>query len=73
MYPLLNGLSSSVRVVVEHVLADVKRCLIVKGVSDRADVSRLTFEMEIAYGIFASLAVIRSLLTFSLLSWVSSG
>jgi hypothetical protein len=70
----LNGLISSVRVVVEHVLAGVKRCRIVK------DVLRLTTEgisdrvMEIACG-WHNLRVScrHPFPAFSLLSWVGSG
>jgi hypothetical protein len=48
---LLNGLFSSMRVVVEHVIAGVKRCRIVKDVLrlTRADISDRV--MEIACGL----------------------
>jgi len=48
---LLNGLFSSMRVVVEHVIAGVKRCRIVKDVLrlTKADISDLV--MEIAGGL----------------------
>ena len=71
---MLNGIFSSVRVVVEHVIAGVKRCRIVK------DVLRLTTEgiadlvMEIAYGLHnLHLSCRHPLPTFDLLSFVSSG
>ena len=48
---LLNGLFSSMRVVVEHVIAGVKRCRIVKDVLrlTKADISDRV--MEIACGL----------------------
>ena len=71
---MLNGMFSSARVVVEHVIAGVKRCRIVK------DVLRLTTEgiadlvMEIACGLHnLRVSCRRPLLTFDLLSFVSSG
>ena len=71
---LLNRLISSVRVVVEHVIAGVKRCRMVK------DVLRLTTEgvsdqvMEIACGLHNLRVSSRHLLpTFDLLSLMSSG
>jgi len=70
----LNHLFSSARVVVENVLAGVKRCRIVK------DVLRLTTEgiadlvMEIACGLHNLRVSCRhSLPTFDVLSLVSSG
>jgi hypothetical protein len=71
---LLNHLFSSARVVVEHVLAGVKRCRIVK------DVLRLTKEgmsdlvMEIACGLHNLRVSCRHPLpTFDVRSLVSSG
>jgi hypothetical protein len=71
---LLNHLFSSARVVVENVIAGVKRCRIVK------DVLRLTTDgisdvvMEIACGLHNLRVSCRhSLPTFDLLSFVSSG
>lgn len=68
-----NQISSSVRVVVEHVLAGVKRCRIVK------DVLRLTTEgisdvvMEIACGLHNLRVSCRHPLpAFDLLSWINS-
>jgi hypothetical protein len=68
-----NRIFSSVRVVVEHVIAGVKRCRIVK------DVLRLTSEgisdvvMEIACGLHNLRVSCRhSLLALDLLSWVNS-
>ena len=48
---LLNGLFSSVRMVVEHVIAGIKRCRIVKEVLrlTKADISDRV--MEIACGV----------------------
>jgi hypothetical protein len=71
---LLNGVVSAVRVVVEHVLAGVKRCRMVK------DVLRLTTEgifdrvMEIACGLYNLRVSCRyQLPAFRVLSLVSSG
>jgi hypothetical protein len=71
---LLNHLFSSARVVVENVIAGVKRCRIVK------DVLRLTTDgisdlvMEIACGLHNLRVSCRHpLLTFDLLSLLSSG
>ena len=71
---LLNRIISSVRVVVEHVIAGVKRCRMVK------DVLRLTTEgisdqvMEIACGLHNLRVSSRHPLpTFDLLSLISSG
>jgi hypothetical protein len=68
-----NQISSSMRVVVEHVLAGVKRCRIVK------DVLRLTTEgisdvvMEIACGLHNLRVSCRHPLpAFDLLSWINS-
>jgi hypothetical protein len=68
-----NQLSSNMRVVVEHVLAGVKRCRIVK------DVLRLTTEgisdvvMEIACGLHNLRVSCRHPLpAFDLLSWINS-
>ena len=68
-----NWLCSSVRVVVEHVIAGVKRCRIVK------DVLRLTTKgiadvvMEIACGLHNLRVSCRHPLpAFDLLSWVNS-
>ena len=70
----LNHLIASVRIVVEHVIAGVKRCRIVK------DVCRLTkggisdMVMEIACGLHNLRVSCRyPLSAFSLLSLVSSG
>ena len=70
----LNGLFSSARVVVEHVLAGVKRCRIVK------DVLRLTTEgiadvvMEIACGLHNLRVSCRHpLADFDLLSLLNTG
>jgi hypothetical protein len=71
---MLNGLFSSARVVVENVIAGVKRCRIVK------DVLRLTKEgiadsvMEIACGLHNLRVSCRHPLpTFDVLSLLSSG
>ena len=70
---LCNRIFSSVRVVVEHVIAGVKRCRIVK------DVLRLTTKgisdvvMEIACGLHNLRVSCRHPLpTLDLLNWVSS-
>ena len=71
---LLNHLFSSARVIVENVLAGVKRCRMVK------DVLRLTTDgiadlvMEIAYGLHHLRVSCRHPLpTFDVLSLLSSG
>jgi DDE superfamily endonuclease len=71
---MLNRLISSARIVVEHVIAGVKRCRIVK------DVLRLTTEgisdrvMEIACGLHNLRVSCRHPLpAFSLLSLIGSG
>ena len=71
---LLNPLFSSARVVVENVLAGVKRCRIVKDVLrlTKANVSDLV--MEIACGLHNLRVSCRHPLpTFDVLSLVSSG
>jgi hypothetical protein len=70
---LLNGLFSSVRVVVEHVIAGVKRCRIVKDVLrlTKADISDRV--MEIACGLHNLRVSCRHPLpVFDLLSLLSS-
>jgi hypothetical protein len=71
---VLNRIFSSARVVVENVIAGVKRCRIVKEVLRLTKVGISDLVMEIACGLHNLRVSCRHpLLTFDLLSLVSSG
>ena len=68
-----NRLFASVRVVVEHVSAGVKRCRIVKDVLRLTTAGISDVVMEIACGLHNLRVSCRHpLLAFDLLSWVNS-
>ena len=70
----LNHLISSVRIVVENVLAGVKRCRIVKDVLRLTKAGISDMVMEIAYGLHNLRVSCRHPLpTFDVLSLISSG
>ena len=70
---LCNRLFASVRVVVEHVIAGVKRCRIVKDVLRLTTAGISDVVMEIACGLHNLRVSCRHpLLAFDLLSWVNS-
>ena len=69
----LNHLVSSVRIVVENVIAGVKRCRIVKDVLRLTKAGISDMVMEIACGLHNLRARSRHPLpTFDVLSWISS-
>ena len=71
---LLNRIFSSVRVTVEHVLAGVKRCRIVKDVLRLTKAGMSDLVMEIACGLHNLRVSCRHPLpTFDVLSLISSG
>ena len=70
----LNHLVSSVRIVVEHVLAGVKRCRIVKDVLRLTKVGMSDMVMEIACGLHNLRVSCRHPLpTFDVRSLISAG
>ena len=70
----LNHLVSSVRIVVEHVLAGVKRCRIVKDVLRLTNAGMSDMVMEIACGLHNLRVSCRHPLpTFDVRSLISSG
>ena len=70
---LCNRIFSSVRVVVEHVIAGVKRCRIVKDVLRLTTTGIADVVMEIACGLHNLRVSCRHPLpTLDLLNWVSS-
>jgi hypothetical protein len=70
----LNHLVSSVRIVVEHVIAGVKRCRIVKDVLRLTKAGMSDMVMEIACGLHNLRVSCRhSLPTFDVRSLISSG
>jgi hypothetical protein len=70
---LLNSLISSARVIVEHVIAGVKRCRIVKDVLRLTTAGISDLVMEIACGLHNLRVSCRHPLpAFDLLSWVNS-
>ncbi len=71
---MLNGLFSSARVVVENVIAGIKRCRIVKDVLRLTKAGMADVVMEIACGLHNLRVSCRHPLpTFDLLSLLSSG
>jgi hypothetical protein len=71
---MLNRLIASVRIVVEHVIAGVKRCRIVKDVLRLTSAGMSDRVMEIACGLHNLRILCRHpLATFNVLSLVSSG
>ena len=71
---MLNGLFSSARVVVENVIAGIKRCRIVKDVFRLTKAGMADLVMEIACGLHNLRVSCRhSLPTFDILSLLSSG
>lgn len=71
---LLNKLFSSVRIVVENVLAGVKRCRIVKDLLRLTKTNISDMVMEIACGLHNLRATCRqSVTTLDLIDFVSSG
>jgi len=71
---MLNGLFSSARVVVENVIAGIKRCRIVKDVFRLTKAGMADVVMEIACGLHnLRLSCRHPLPTFDLLSLLSSG
>ena len=70
----LNHLVSSVRIVVEHVMAGVKRCRIVKDVLRLTKAGMSDMVMEIACGLYNLRVSCRHPLpTFDVRSLISSG
>ncbi len=71
---MLNGLFSSARVVVENVIAGIKRCRIVKDVFRLTKAGMADLVMKIACGLHnLRLSCRHPLPTFDLLSLLSSG
>jgi len=71
---MLNGLFSSARVVVENVIAGIKRCRIVKDVFRLTKAGMADLVMEIACGLHNLRVSCRHPLpTFDVLSLLSSG
>jgi len=71
---MLNGLFSSARVVVENVIAGIKRCRIVKEVFRLTKAGMADLVMEIACGLHNLRVSCRHPLpTFDVLSLLSSG
>jgi hypothetical protein len=73
-YTFLNHLISSARLVVENVIAWVKRCLIVQGIMNLKNSDLDDIVMEITYGLNNPRVSYRHPLpTFDVLSLINSG